>query len=30
MAGGLVNLTAYGNENIILHGNPKKNFFKAT
>lgn len=30
MAGGLMNLTAYGNENIILHGNPKKTFFKAT
>tara|TARA_B100001093_G_scaffold520433_1_gene615863 strand:- start:23 stop:1654 length:1632 start_codon:yes stop_codon:yes gene_type:complete len=30
MAGGLMNLTAYGNENIILHGNPKKTFFKST
>ena len=29
MAGGLLNLTAYGNENVILNGNPKKTFFKA-
>jgi|TARA_B110000483_G_scaffold234039_1_gene303583 hypothetical protein len=29
MAGGLLNLTSYGNENIILNGNPKKTFFKA-
>jgi len=30
MTGGLMNLTAQGNENIILNGNPKKTFFKAT
>ena len=30
MTGGLLNLTAYGNENIILNGNPKKTFFRAT
>jgi hypothetical protein len=30
MTGGLMNLTAVGNENIILNGNPKKTFFKAT
>tara|TARA_A100001015_G_scaffold313543_1_gene421001 strand:+ start:174 stop:1808 length:1635 start_codon:yes stop_codon:yes gene_type:complete len=30
MTGGLMNLTAYGNENIILNGNPKKTFFRAT
>jgi hypothetical protein len=30
MAGGLMNISAYGNENIILHGNPKKTFFKAS
>ena len=29
MTGGLMNLTAQGNENIILNGNPKKTFFKA-
>lgn len=29
MAGGLLNLTSYGNENVILNGNPKKTFFKA-
>ena len=29
MGGGLLNLTAYGNENVILNGNPKKTFFKA-
>ena len=29
MTGGLMNLTAEGNENIILNGNPKKTFFKA-
>lgn len=28
MAGGLLNLVAYGNQNIILNGNPKKTFFK--
>ena len=30
MTGGLMNLTAIGNENIILNGNPKKTYFKAT
>ena len=29
MGGGLLNLTSYGNENVILNGNPKKTFFKA-
>jgi len=29
MTGGLMNLTAAGNENIVIHGNPKKTFFKA-
>ena len=30
MAGGLLNLIAVGSQNIILNGNPKKTFFKAT
>lgn len=30
MAGGLLNLVAYGNQNIILNGNPSKTFFKCT
>jgi hypothetical protein len=30
MAGGLMNLVSEGTENIILNGNPKKTFFKAT
>ena len=30
MAGGLLNLVAYGNQNVILNSNPKKTFFKAT
>ena len=30
MPGGLMNLVSYGSENIILNGNPKKTFFKAT
>jgi hypothetical protein len=30
MTGGLMNLTAAGNENIVIHGNPNKTFFKAT
>ena len=30
MTGGLMNLVAYGNENILFNGNPKKTFFKAT
>lgn len=29
MAGGLLNLSSYGNENIILTGNPTKTMFKA-
>lgn len=29
MPGGLLNLVAYGNQNIILNGNPKKTFFKS-
>ena len=28
MAGGLMNLVAYGNQNVILNGNPSKTFFK--
>ncbi len=28
MAGGLMNLVSYGNQNIILNGNPSKTFFK--
>ena len=28
MTGGLMNLTAVGNENIILNGNQKKHFSK--
>ena len=30
MGGGLLNLLAYGNKNIILNGNPSKTFFKTT
>jgi len=30
MAGGLMNIKAYGNQNIILNGNPSKTFFKST
>ena len=30
MPGGLLNLIAYGNQNAILNGNPKKSFFKTT
>jgi hypothetical protein len=30
MPGGLLNIIAYGNQNIILNGNPTKTFFKAT
>jgi hypothetical protein len=30
MAGGLLNIVSYGNLNVILNGNPKKTFFKAT
>lgn len=28
MPGGLLNLVAYGNQNVILNGNPSKTFFK--
>jgi hypothetical protein len=30
MAGGLLNLVAVGNQNIILHGNPQKTFWSST
>ena len=30
MPGGLLNIIAYGNQNIILNGNPSKTFFKST
>ena len=30
MGGGLLNLIAYGNKNIILNGDPEKNLFKTT
>ena len=30
MAGGLLNIVAYGNQNVILNGNPSKTFFKTT
>ena len=30
MPGGLMNLVSVGMENVILNGNPKKTFFKAT
>tara|TARA_Y100000389_G_scaffold203265_1_gene251136 strand:- start:14419 stop:16110 length:1692 start_codon:yes stop_codon:yes gene_type:complete len=30
MPGGLLNIIAYGNQNIIIHGNPTKTFFKST
>ena len=30
MAGGLMTLISRGTENVILNGNPKKTFFKAT
>ena len=29
MPGGLLNIVAYGNQNIILNGNPSKTFFKS-
>lgn len=29
MPGGLLNLIAYGNQNIIINGNPKKTYFKS-
>ena len=28
MTGGLMNLVAYGNENLLFNGNPKKHFLK--
>ena len=28
MPGGLLNIVAYGQQNIILNGNPSKTFFK--
>ena len=28
MPGGLLNLVAYGNLNVIINGNPTKTFFK--
>ena len=30
MTGGLLNLIATGNQNVILNGNPRKSFFKST
>lgn len=30
MPGGLLNLVAFGNQNVILNGNPSKTFFKTT
>lgn len=30
MPGGLLNLTSHGNLNTLLHGNPKKSFFRTT
>ena len=30
MPGGLLNLVSYGNQNLILNGNPSKTFFKCT
>ena len=30
MGGGLLNLMSYGNMNLIMNGNPQKNFFVAT
>ena len=30
MTVGLLNIVSYGNQNVILNGNPKKTFFKAT
>jgi hypothetical protein len=29
MGGGLLNIISYGNQNIILNGNPSKTFFKS-
>jgi hypothetical protein len=30
MPGGLLNLVSYGNQNVILNGNPTKTMFKTT
>ena len=30
MTGGLLNIVSFGNQNVILNGNPKKTFFKST
>ncbi len=30
MTGGILNLISFGNQNVILNGNPKKTFFKST
>ena len=30
MPGGLLNIVSFGNQNLILNGNPKKTFFKCT
>ena len=30
MPGGLMNLASYGQQNVILNGNPSKTFFKST
>lgn len=30
MPGGLLNIVAYGNQNVIVNGNPSKTFFKCT
>ncbi len=30
MAGGLLNIISYGNQNVYLNGNPSKTFFKTT
>jgi len=30
MAGGLLNIVSYGNQNVFLNGNPSKTFFKTT
>lgn len=30
MPGGLLNIAATGNQNVIIHGNPSKTYFKAT
>jgi len=30
MPGGLLNIVSYGNQNVILNGNPSKTFFKCT